>query len=169
MPLILAIFWVLAGCFISAIYTFLASGTLDHFFITALLAPPIAFFLVIAWGVSGFRLPRRGEKQLLEFRLCLSINVFFCLPIILNGASIVSSILGYETTAKYLFNLRYLSLLATLLLFVLVLCGISAVIVLSRKIRGMLTGKGRPPGRATPQSIMQGLEGTVFKEDYTPR
>jgi len=168
MLLVLAIFWALVGCFISVVYTFLAGGTLEHFFFTAFLAPPIAFFLFIIWGVRELRPPRHAGKQVLGLYFPLAITVFFCLPIILNGSSLAAGLLGYETTAKYLFSFRYLSLPATLLLFVLALCGSAAIVALSTKIRCVVTENKRPPSSASPHAIMQELEGFVHEEDQTP-
>ncbi len=108
--------YVLIGCIFSAPYTFLAGGNSFNFFLGTAFMPMIFLFLLVFWKVM-----RRGQHKWGRSAFWIIVT-YFCLPIILNGSSILLKSVGYKTISHYVFAGRYVSLWA--IPTFLVVCGV---------------------------------------------
>lgn len=103
----IVIVWFILGCVIAIPYTFLANGTFEHFFITAWIIPACAlvltFYLILPTNTLG------GKRS---FWLTFwALTFYFCLPIIMNGTSLLLKHMGHEAAGQTVFDLRYISCL----------------------------------------------------------
>jgi len=128
MSAIVVVAWAIVGLFIATPYTFAASGSLHNFLMTCLFGPPIALLLFVVWLMENQRLSDADRKRhWLSSCYFWTFMAYSCLPIILNGLSVAVQAAGYQTAADYIFALRYLSLIALLLItgvgfFIFVAC-----------------------------------------------
>lgn len=141
MQVILLLLWFLAGCIIAIPYTFLANGSFDSFLMTAWIAPAAALFLFIAYAMSGVgrrdsRHPKWGDGLFWAF------VAYFCSPILLNGTSLLLKWAEYEVVGHYVFEGRFIGLLAVPMLLV----------VYGAIASGMMSIRQRFSGGATPSS-----------------
>ena len=103
--------WLVVGLFISVVYTPLAGGGYEHFWLTVFYGPPI---LVVIFFFAGMRRSREPEVASLFW----SAVLWVCLPIALNLTSLLANTLGFPSLAGWLFAARYWSLLASLVLLI---------------------------------------------------
>ena len=119
--LVLLVAYCLIGCVFSAPYTFLAGGDNYNFFLGIAFMPIILFFLFVFWKTM-----RRGQHKWGKSTFWILVT-YFCLPIILNGSSLLLKKVGYETIGDYVFAGRYFSLWA--IPTFLVVCGIILIVI----------------------------------------
>jgi hypothetical protein len=117
----LAIVWMIVGLLIAAPYTWLASGEALHFVATIFLGPIGGVTLYFVWRMEKVRVCDKSaaRRKFLGTYFFWLIAGYGCLPVLLNGVSVALRTLGFETTAQYIFALRYVSLPAILLAMLL--------------------------------------------------
>ena len=105
----LGVLWFLIGCVIAIPYTFLANGNFDDFFITAWIAPAATVLMFISYTLR--HVGRRDTKELKWGGWFFwALMTYLCLPIILNGASLLLKWMGYGAASHYAFEGRFVGL-----------------------------------------------------------
>lgn len=110
---ILALAYFIVGCVLSIPYTYIANGNMDNFMLTAWIAPVGALVLFITHAVG--RATSRCRSFLARKSggwFFWSVVTWFCLPIVLNGVSLLLRKLGLYSTSHYVFEYRYFSIVA---------------------------------------------------------
>ena len=125
--LVLLVVYCLIGCIFSAPYTFFAGGDNYNFFLGIVFMPMILLFLFVPWKIT-----RRRQHKWDKSTFWILVT-YFCLPIILNGVSILLKSIGYETVSYYVFAGRYFSLWAIPVF--LVVCGIILIVIANLRQR----------------------------------
>lgn len=110
--IVTVLIYFVIGCLISVPYTFLANGNLDNFMLTAWLAPVGSVLVLLAYIVGKAMSKDRHRRQFVGSWLFWIVATYFCLPIILNGVSLLLKLMGYNTVGHYVFACRYSSLYA---------------------------------------------------------
>lgn len=107
---IASIAWILVGFIVGVPYTFLSGGTYEHFVAVAALSPIGIFLLFIAYLTSRYatRGGRIGPKW--GGGLFLLAVIWFCMPIISNGVSLILKLIGCQAASQLVFEARYFSL-----------------------------------------------------------
>ncbi len=114
MILLLAIvfLWFVFWYLFAALYTFLAGGNAVSFWLTMFITPLAAFLLFFVYTLLEANVydPSHSKKKI-SGKVFWAVAVYFFLPAILNGTSLVLKNLGYDTAGHYVFRYRYVSLL----------------------------------------------------------
>jgi hypothetical protein len=107
--------WLATGSLIAFFYSWATSGSWICFWWAVLLGPPGALLLLIVWECdNAYFTEKTGEDHWYGGPCGWLTLLYFCLPIILNGASMYSQNAGYETAAHYALALKYWSLVIAL-------------------------------------------------------
>jgi len=117
------------GCVIAAPYAYLSGGSDNNFILIVLLSPAVSLILLIAYGVRKISYSD-NKKSSFGTTMFWLLVVYFCLPIILNGASLLLKTAGYESISQNVFNCRYFSLLVLptlLLLYIIIAEGVGGI------------------------------------------
>ena len=131
----LALVWFLVGCVIAVPYTFLVNGSFDNFFATAWFAPVAVPSLFIAYAMRGVGRRDRSRLKWGDWFFWVVVS-YFCLPIILNGVSLLMGWMGYEVISHYAFEGRFVSLLVVPMLMAMM----SGIVNGVRSARQWLSG-----------------------------
>ncbi len=123
----LGLLWFLVGCILATPYTWLANGGFTNFFLTVCIAP---FGALVLYFTYMSQLSKWGNGFFWE------VAAYVCLPVIMNGASLLVKRLGYETIASYIFGWRYFSLVVVPLLIVAYFAIIIEGKILWQRFRG---------------------------------
>lgn len=111
---ILIVFGCIITCVIMSLpYSFLAGESITTPF-------PTSFFACTGTLVVGF-------ARWLETKMTKSVwilLIFFCLPIIFNGLSLISDFFGFHVFSYVFFNLRY-----EIMWYVLLIAGVSSTLI----------------------------------------
>jgi len=134
--------YMVVGGIISAPYTYLANGNVFNFVMTAAWAPIVAL-AVFTFIYVALRMCDAGR---IERHSLWVVGAYACLPILMNGASHLLDLFGFEVVARYVFEYRYTSLLAVPLTIMLCLGVTAAVVEAWQRLRGT----GKPPSSAPP-------------------
>jgi hypothetical protein len=103
--------WALLGSAIAAPYTWLSGGSWICFVATLLLGPSCVFLQLMVWASDNAYHSQQKGKDHWHGGVCSTVCLtYFCLPIILNGTSVVLQNADYETAAYWVLALRYWSL-----------------------------------------------------------
>ena len=145
---ILALIYLVIGFILSVPYTYLAGGNSDNLLMTAYITPVAALFLFIANAMRGIG-QRDGKRPKWGGGVFWVLVAYFCLPILLNGASLLLKKGGQEQVGHYIFEGRYFSLLAVPVL--LILYGVVVGGVMS--IRQWFSGNATPPSSTPPSGF----------------
>jgi len=130
MQVLLALLWFLAGCVIAIPYTYLVNGSFDSFFMTAWIAPAVALFLFFAYIMRG-----DGKRPKWGGSTFWMLVAYFCIPILLNGASLLLKWAGYEAVGHFVFRIRYLGLFIAPIYMVIYNLGAGIVEMIKRLIK----------------------------------
>lgn len=150
LQVILAVLYLIVGAVLSVPYNFLAGGNVESFTYTTVFAPIAAFFLLIVYMTRGagrrdFKQPKWGGG------FFWVLVAYFCLPILLNGASLLLKWAGYKIAGRYIFENRYSSLLAVPM--ILMFCCIVAMVVTGvMSILQRFSGNATPPTSTPPNN-----------------
>lgn len=150
---ILALAYLLVGCVLSVPYTYLANGSMDNFMLTAGIAPIGAFVLFIAHTVERAMSRREPYRtRMLGGWFFWGLVTYFCLPIFLNGASLLLNSMGLSTVGHYVFEFRYATFLGVpiaLIILGLIAGGVESIL---EKFKG----RAKPPSSQPPSNIGSG-------------
>jgi hypothetical protein len=109
------------------------------FAMTAWFAPVMVCFIVMIYTFRGVG-RRDGSRPKWGGWFFWVVVVYFCLPIILNGSSILLKLVGYDMVSHYLFENRFRSLFAVLAL----LLAYAVVTHIASGIRRWFSGETSP-------------------------
>lgn len=145
--------YFIVGCIISVPYTYLANGTTDNFMLTAWIAPVGALVLFIVHTVErAMSWCKPYRARMLGGWFFWGLMTYFCLPIFLNGVSLLLNSMGFGTVGHYVFEFRYAAFLGVpvaLVIFGLIAGGVE-------NIREKFKGRAKPPSSQPPSNIGSG-------------
>ncbi|MEK7582066.1 MAG: hypothetical protein AAB488_01920 [Patescibacteria group bacterium] len=141
MPIKLQVFFaLLAGCVLSIPYTYLTGENSWNFFMTVFIGPITTLFLFIVYTYEMRENNHRGGKRPKWGGSYFWILViYFCSPILLNGASLLLKWTGQEAVSSYIFEYRFLSLLAVPILVVFYNVTSDGVVSIRKRFSGGVT------------------------------
>ena len=105
MPLIIFVRFVLfvfLACILSKEYSYLANGYADDSIVAIWSLFVGACVFIVAWVIDAFRSQPIGTGPLFW-----GVATWSCLPIILNGVSLLMTWVGLDTIGHYIFAFRY--------------------------------------------------------------
>ena len=161
--IVLMVVYLFLGSIISAPYTFLADGNVDHFIFGAMVAPIVCLLLFIFTIFGLLPIPKRFNRRK---RTIMPRAVFWgflgycCLPIILNGMSIFAKWLGYSAIGYYLFEFRYISVIFVIWALILLFLILAFFQMLWKKGRRIFR-RELPMGPSSGEPGQQVLSGQV--------
>lgn len=142
---VVVVLWVVAGYLVAVPYTFFASGTAVNFALTVFLAPLVALLLFCSYaGMANDAIGARSKDgSMAGSGLFWAIMlVYFFLPAIFNGVSLLFILAGYEEISRGIFWSRYASLIVVPVFFEI--CGaiVRRIIALSQRAKEQAEGNG---------------------------
>jgi hypothetical protein len=109
---ILTLAYFIVGGIISAPYTYLANGGFENYILTQVIAPVAALFLVVVHMIERGQLQRKSRwTRMLGGWFFWVFVTYFCLPIIMNGASLLLWSMGFAKVGYRVFEFRYAAIL----------------------------------------------------------